>query len=164
MDSWDLPSPHVHRAVATTDDIDGYGHVNNAVYVRWLDRCAWSHSAALGLPADDCVRDRRGMAVWRTQLNYLAPAFEGDRLDVGTWIVGSDGRLRVARRFQILRPADGRTLLRALIQYVCIDLDSGRPRRMPPSFAAYRPLPEVEAALALESAPFAPGVEPRDGA
>lgn len=163
MDAWDLPAPHVHPVVAATDDIDGYGHVNNAVYVRWLDHCAWSHSAALGLPADDGIRDRCGMAVWRTQVNYLAPAFEADRVDVGTWIVHSDGRLRVARRFQMRRPSDGRTLLRALVHYVCIDLATGRPRRMPPAFAAYRPLPEVEEALAREAQPFAPGVEPRAG-
>jgi acyl-CoA thioester hydrolase len=163
LDAWDLPSPHVHSTVAASDDIDGYGHVNNAVYVRWLDHCAWSHSAALGLPAGDCIRERCGMAVWRTQVNYLAPAFEGDALAVGTWIVHADGRLRVARRFQILRPADGKTLLRALVHYVCIDLDTGRPRRMPATFGRYRPLPAVEAALSLEAQPFAPGVEPRAG-
>jgi acyl-CoA thioester hydrolase len=161
LDAWDLPSPHLHPVVAATDDIDGYGHVNNAVYVRWLDHCAWSHSSALGLPAGDCIRDRCGMAVWRTQVNYLAPAFEAERIEVGTWIVHADGRLRVSRRFQMIRPADGRTLLRALVHYVCIDLQTGKPRRMPAPFARYRPLPEVAAAVALETQPFAPGVEPR---
>jgi len=160
LNAWDLPAPHVHAVVAASDDIDGYGHVNNAVYVRWLDHTAWSHSGALGLSPETCIRGRRSMAVLRTQIHYLAPAFAGERLEVGTWIVHADGRLRCARRFQIRRPADGRTLLRALVHYVCIDLDSGRPRRMPPEFVErYRPLPEVSAALAAEG-PFAPGVEP----
>jgi acyl-CoA thioester hydrolase len=101
------------------------------------------------------------MAVWRTQLNYLAPAFAGNRVDIGTWIAASDSRLRCARRFQMRRADDGVTLLRALIHYVCIDLDSGRPRRMPPEFVAgYQPLEIVREALAAKPASFAPGVEP----
>ena len=147
-DEWELPSPYVHRVSALSTDIDAFDHVNNAVYMRWLDEAAWAHSTALGVPPEHCVRKRRGMVVWRSQLNYLAPALAGDRLEIGTWLVFQDGKLRADRRFQIRRPSDGRTVLRALIHYVCADLDSGRPRRMPPEFAAlYRPLPEVEAAL-----------------
>jgi len=161
MDDWDLPSPHVHCVTARDADMDGYGHVNNAVYVRWLDEAAWSHSAALGLPADHCLACRRGMAVWRTQLNYLAPAFAGDEVEVGTWILANDGRLRVDRRFQLRRVEDGRTVLRALVHYVCIDLDSGRPRRMPAEYlSGYQPLEEVRTVLSRQSAPFLPGVEP----
>jgi len=160
-DGWDLPSPHVHRVTARDADIDGYGHVNNAVYVRWLDETAWSHSSALGVPPELCLATRRGMAVWRTQLNYLAPAFAADDIEIGTWICGSDGRLRVDRRFQMRHAADGRCLLRALVHYVCIDLDTGRPRRMPPAYAsAYRLRDEVLAAAAREPTPFMPGVEP----
>jgi len=161
---WDLPVPFVHRVPAKRSDIDAYGHVNNSVYLRWLDQAAWAHSAALGVTAGHCVTTRRGMVVWRSQMHYQAPAFEGDALEVGTWLVFEDARLRVDRRFQIFRPADRRTLLRGLIHYVCVDLDSGRPKRMPVEFVdRYRPLPEVAAALAHEQhRRFAPGVEPRE--
>ncbi len=162
-ETWDLLSPFVHRVTAHAGDVDAYGHVNNAVYLGWLDAAAWAHSTALGISPQHCVDARRGMVVWRSQLHYLAPAFAGDTLEVATWLVFGDARLRVDRRFQIQRPRDGRTLLRGLIHYVCADLDNGRPRRMPPEFAShYRPLPEVVAALA-DGSPrdFAPGVEPR---
>ena len=162
VDTWDLPAPHVYRVTAVDADIDGYGHVNNAVYVRWLDEAAWSHSADLGLPPALCLANRRGMAVWRTQVNYLSPAFAGETIEVGTWIVGNDGRLRVDRRFQMRRPGDGACLVRALVHYVCIDLDTGRPRRMSPEYVkGYQPLERVSQALAQEPAPFMPGVEPR---
>jgi len=139
---WDLPSPFIHRVSALAADIDAYGHVNNSVYLRWLDETAWAHSAALGVTAEHCVQTRRGMVVWRSQLPYQAPAFKGDSLEVGTWLVFEDARLRVDRRFQIRRPTDGRTLLRGLIHYVCVDLDSGRPKRMPVEFVdRYRPPP-----------------------
>jgi acyl-CoA thioester hydrolase len=161
VSSWDLPDPFIHVVRADGSDIDAYRHVNNAVYVRWLDHCAWAHSTALGLDPQSTVAGGRGMAVWRTQLNYLAPALEGDEVGIATWLVYNDERLRIDRRFQLRRLADGQTLLRGLIHYVCIDLASGRPKRMPASFAAYRPLPAVLAAVALESVPFQPGVEPR---
>lgn len=157
--TWDLPRPHVLQVSALPGHIDGYGHVNNAVYVRWLDDCAWSHSGALGLPAEACSRLGRGMAVWRTQINYIQPAFEGDAIEIGTWLTSNDQRLRIDRRFQMRRSSDGETLLRALIHYVCIDLASGRAVRMPAEFVTcYAALPEV-AAAADES--FQPGVEQR---
>jgi len=157
---WDLPDPFVHERVAEHGEIDGYGHVNNAVYVVWLDDCAWAHSVARGLPPQLCRRLNRGMAVWRTQIHYLRPALEGDRVQVATWPVRNDGRLRIDRRFQIVRASDGETLLRALIHYVCIDLESGKAKRMPREFTNYTVDPAVAAAVAAEPAPFLPGVEP----
>ena len=159
--SWDLPDPFVHRRVAVHGEIDGYGHVNNAVYVVWLDDCAWAHSIDRGISPELCRSLNRGMAVWRTQIHYLRAALEGDQVEVGTWPIDNDGRLRIARRFQIRRTADGETLLRALIHYVCIDLESGRAKKMPEEFTRYTVSPRVAAAVAAEPAPFQPGVEPR---
>ena len=158
--SWDLPSPFILERVAVHAEIDGYGHVNNAVYVTWLDDCAWAHSTERGIPPEACRRLKRGMAVWRTQINYLRPALEGDHIQVATWPVRNDQRLRIDRRFQIRRREDGETLLRALIHYVCIDLESGRARRMPPEFARYYVADDVATAVAREARPFLPGVEP----
>ena len=159
---FELPSAYVHRVAASTADVDAYGHVNNSVYLRWLDEAAWAHSAALGVPPARCIALRRGMVVWRSLLYYTAPAFAGDALEVGTWIVSWDGRLRVDRRFQVRRAADRRTLLRGLLRYVCADLDSGRPRRMPPEFiACYGPLAEVAAAAACSADDLAPDASPR---
>jgi acyl-CoA thioester hydrolase len=159
---FELPSAYVHRVVASTADVDAYGHVNNSVYLRWLDETAWAHSAALGIPPSRCIALRRGMVVWRSLLYYTAPAFANDALEVGTWIVSWDGRLRVDRRFQVLRASDRRTLLRGLLRYVCADLDGGGPRRMPPEFIAhYEPHPEIAAAAACSPDDLAPDATPR---
>ena len=53
---------------------------------------------------------------------------------MGTWIVNWDGKLRMTRRFQLIRPSDGVTLLRAYTTFACVELSSGRARRMPPEF------------------------------
>jgi acyl-CoA thioester hydrolase len=127
------PSPHVIELVVEAQDIDAYDHVNNAVYLTWLDRAAWSHSAALGVPLEQCLRVRRGMAALRTEIDFVRAALAGDRVRVATWIAGGD-RLRVERRFEVLRAADDATLARARTEYVCINLDSGRAVRMPELF------------------------------
>jgi acyl-CoA thioester hydrolase len=131
---WDFPAAHAVTLEVLPTDIDAYDHVNNAVYLSWLDRAAWSHSAALGVSLEQCVAMRRGMAAHRTEIDYVRAAVLGDRVLVGTWIVGTDAKLRVERRFQVRRATDGETLARARTDYVCINLDSGRAARMPDVF------------------------------
>lgn len=129
-----MRGPHVIELQVEARDIDAYDHVNNAVYLTWLDRAAWSHSAALGVPLAECLRLRRGMAALRTEIDFVRAALRGDRVCVTTWIAAS-GRLRVERRFEVVRPADGAILARARTEYVCINLDTGRAVRMPEVFA-----------------------------
>jgi acyl-CoA thioester hydrolase len=135
--SWEHRDPHVVAVDVADEDIDAYGHVNNAVYLRWLDRAAWSHSTALGLPVEDCTRLRRGMAALRTEIDYVRAALRGDRVEIATWIAESDRKLRVTRRFQLRHAVSGNTLARAMTQYVCLNLDTGKAVRMPPEFTAY---------------------------
>jgi acyl-CoA thioester hydrolase len=125
----------VIELLVQAEDIDAYQHVNNAIYLSWCDRVAWSHSAALGVPLEQCIALRRGMAASRIEIDYLRAAVTGDRVQAATWIVSADARLRAERRFQFLRAADGATLAHARIDYVCINLDSGRAARMPELFA-----------------------------
>lgn len=134
MADYDFPTPHFIELEVEAGDIDAYDHVNNAVYLTWLDRAAWSHSAALGVPLERCVALRRGMAALRTEIDFVRAALKGDRVRVATWIAAG-GRLRVERRFQVVRVADSATLARARTEYVCINLDSGRAVRMPELFA-----------------------------
>lgn len=132
--SWDLPQPFVIDLRVSADDIDGLGHANNAVYVSWLERCAWRHSQHLGLDLAEYRRMDRAMAVLRHEIDYLASAYEGEELQMATWIVESDHKLKMTRRFQLWRPADACTLLRAQTTFVCIELSSGKPKRMPLEF------------------------------
>ena len=137
---WDFPAPHIATLEVAASDIDAYNHVNNSVYLAWFDRAAWSHSAALGISLEECVRIRRGMAAHRAEIDYQKAAVLGDQVAVATWIVSTDNRLRVERRFQVRRASNAETLARARTDYVCINLDSGRACRMPEAFSrAYVP-------------------------
>ena len=131
---WDLPNPLILRTRVEQAHIDGLDHTNNAVYVQWCEQAAWSHSAALGLDLDAYRRLDRGMAVTRGEYDYLQASRAGDEIAVGTWIVNWDGKLTMQRHFQVIRESDGVTLLRGAVRFVCIELSSGRPRRLPPAF------------------------------
>ena len=132
--NWELPDPFVIDIEVSADDINGLGHANNAVYVSWLERCAWRHSQFLGLDLVEYRRLDHAMAVVRHEIDYLVSAYEGQHLQMATWIVESGQRLKMDRRFQLVRPEDGVTLLRAKTTFVCIELSSGRPKRMPAEF------------------------------
>jgi acyl-CoA thioester hydrolase len=139
-----LPEPFTaqHRVVAA--EIDEYQHVNNTVYLQWLDRIAWAHSARLGLSLDRCLELRRGMAVRHARTDYLEAARLDDELMLATWIVACDGRLRCTRRFDTLRLSDGKRVLEAEIDFFCLNLETGKPCRFPPVFTeCYQPIPEV---------------------
>jgi acyl-CoA thioester hydrolase len=157
--AWDLPDPFTIDLVVGEGDIDHLGHTNNTVYHVWCERVAWAHSAAVGLDPQAWKSLERAMAMRSTQASFLAPSFAGDRVRVGNWIVACDGRLRATRRFQIVRIADGVTLMRAQSEWVCIDIATGRPKRMPEEFRrAYLVEPAVGEALARERArPFGLG-------
>lgn len=116
------------------EDIDGLDHTNNAVYVRRCEQIGWAHSEHLGLALEDYRRLDRAMAIRRGQYDYLLPTAQGDALTLATWLVGGDGKLAMERRFQLVREHDQATVLRGRWDLICIEISSGRARRMPPEF------------------------------
>ena len=132
--NWDYPNPFTMPRVPVADDIDGLHHVNNAAYIRWCEAVAWGHSESLGIAITDYQRIDRAMAIRHAEYDYLLPALEGEHLTLATWLVACDGKLTMERRFQLVREADQATLLRGVWQLVCIEVTSGRVRRMPTEF------------------------------
>jgi acyl-CoA thioester hydrolase len=138
---WDYPNPFTLPRVPQAADIDGLNHTNNAVYVRWCEQIGWAHSEALGLSLDDYRALDRAMAIRRGEYDYILPTAADEALLLGTWLVAGDGKLSMARRFQLVRERDGATVLRGRWDLVCIEISSGRPRRMPQAFLdAYMPV------------------------
>ena len=115
-----------------------------------------------GHPPELCRSLNRGMAVWRTQVHYLGAAYEGDRIQVATWPVRNDGKLRIERRFQMrraVRRADAGAGADPLRVHRSRD---GQGETHAGGIHAATPCaPDVAAAVAAETEPFQPGVEPR---
>ena len=140
------------RLTVAASDIDAFSHVNNAVYLKWMNDCAMEHSASVGLPAEACVDLDRGMAVRETRLVYQRPARLGDGVIIANWVTFNDGRLRANRYFQVARASDHQTLLLGASKYVCIALSTGKPARMPDVFAkAYQVEPGLQRRLVADA-------------
>ena len=132
---WDLPDPFMLEINVREDDTDRLGHANNVVYVRWLEEVSWAHVESLGMTWALHESTGKAMAITRTEIDYLASANAGDHLILGTWLTGYDGRFRSARQFQLVRPADGKTLVRAVSTHACVNMRTQRPSRAPKEFA-----------------------------
>ena len=108
-----------------------------AVHDRIRDQ-EGAHARALA-SLDRYLEDHRNL-----NLDYLAACYEGDEILVANWVVTNDGKLRATRRFQLINRTRGQVAMRGEILYVCMNLKSGRPVRMPEEFLqAYQPETKV---------------------
>ena len=87
-------------------DIDGQNHVNNTVYLRWVQDVATAHWKSL---AGADVQEAIGWVVVRHEIDYKSPANLGDQIVLRTW-VGEASRLKFERFTEIVRKADRRLL------------------------------------------------------
>lgn len=132
--TWDYPQPYTLKLTPASSDIDGLHHTNNAIYVQWCEVIGWAHSEQLGLSLNNYQELNRAMAIRHAEYDYLLPSVLGDKLILGTWIVASDGKLNMERRFQLIREADQAIIMRGKWDLVCIEISTGKPKRMPPEF------------------------------
>lgn len=120
---------HTTRVRVRHYEMDALGHVNNAVYLHYVEEAAIEHARALGF---DEARWRALGGTWvvrRHEVDYRLPAVAGDELDVTTRIVRVE-RVQAMRRTSIVRTRDGAVVVDALTQWVWVGLD-GRLRRLP---------------------------------
>ena len=124
-------TPFSIPVTATAADIDELGHVNNAVYVRWIQAVATAHWQAAARPADIA---RYVWVVTRHEIDYLRPTLVGESLTLTTW-VGMPKGARFNRLVDI-SDATGRVRVRATTIWALIDQATGRAVRVPPEVAA----------------------------
>ena len=126
---WDLTTPFIIDLQVGAEDIDGLGHANNAVYVSWLERCAWRHSQRLGLDLTEYRRLDRAMAVVRHEIDYLGNLAEGESLTGRTWVASEAVGAKFDRYAEFAK--GNRTLVRAKTTWVILDRKNTRPIRVP---------------------------------
>ena len=132
---WDYADPFFLDRLVSENDIDELLHTNNTVYVHWCQEAAWAHSKQLGLDIERYKELDRAMAITYSEYKYLQASNVGDKVKIGTWIVSWDKKLTMKREFQIIRE-DGATLLRGAMHFACIEISTGKPRRLPKEFIA----------------------------
>ena len=108
-------------------DIDEQNHVNNTVYVRWIQDVATAHWLAIANPE---AQENIGWVVLRHEIDYTAPAGLGDEVTLATW-VGKASRLTFERFTEVRRKGDGQVLSKARTLWCPIKAQTGRPTRVP---------------------------------
>ena len=105
-------------------------HVNNAEYIRWVDRAAELAIDHVGYTRQRLIEEDRMWFVVRHELNYRAECFVDDELLIATW-VREYSRTTSLRDTVIYRPADDRLVFDATTRWAFIDLSTRRPIRIP---------------------------------
>ena len=107
-------------------DIDEQGHVNNTVYLRWIQDVATAHWKSLASAQSQAAI---GWIVLRHEIDYKLPASFGDEIVLRTW-VGQASRLKFERFTEVRRRIDNQLLSQARTLWVPIDVRTGKPTRV----------------------------------
>lgn len=108
--------------------IDENGHVNNVVYVQWMQDIAIEHYASIG-----GVEAQGPDATWvirKHSIEYFLPAFEGEEIEVRTWVEYLR-KVRSLRMYEFVRKSDGKILVKGESDWVFMDMKTGRPKAIP---------------------------------
>jgi acyl-CoA thioester hydrolase len=125
-----MPAIYEHALVVAADEIDRLGHVNNLVYLAWMQAAALAHSAAQGWTPDRYEQLCSGWVVRSHTIKYLQPAYADQRLIVRTWVADM-GKVSSTRRYKIVRSVDDSLLASAATEWAYVDYTTGQLRRIP---------------------------------
>ncbi|SOB86470.1 acyl-CoA thioester hydrolase [Sphingomonas guangdongensis] len=125
-------TPFQQRFTATPADIDELGHVNNAVWVRWIQDIAVAHWAAVA-PADHVAA-----YVWvvtRHEIDYRGNLVAGESVAAETWVGDAPRGARFDRHVRFTGD-DGRVKVEARTTWAMLERATGRLMRVTPEIAA----------------------------
>lgn len=106
--------------------IDALSHVNNIVYLQWVQEVAGAHWFS--------VAGKNSGYIWvvrKHEIEYFKPAFKGDILSLRTWVEKMEG-FRSIRRVDILRGEE--ILCSCTTNWIALDSDNLRPKRIEEPF------------------------------
>jgi acyl-CoA thioester hydrolase len=122
--------PFILPVTVHEGEIDELDHVNNLVYVKWIQEAAVAHSDALGLGLAAYLARGQAFVVRRHQIDYLRSALVGEAIEVETRVTHL-GPATSTRQTEIRRAGTGEHVARAITGWAYIDLARGRPVRIP---------------------------------
>lgn len=117
---------------ALPDDIDALGHVNNAVWVRWIQDMATSHWQAVARPEHIAAYH---WVVTRHEIDYRGNIAAGESVTARTWIESEPKGAQFDRRVDFV-DAKGKVIVRANTTWAMIDTITGRLVRVRPEVSA----------------------------
>ena len=116
-------------------DIDSAGHVNNSVYLSYIEDCGMLLLAESGWSIERMIAEGFVILIRRHQIEYLQPAAIHDNLEIAMWTFNLRGATAM-RYHTITRMSDRELLVRAYSYSVWVNPVTGRPVRVPERFLA----------------------------
>jgi len=113
-------------------DIDELGHVNNAVWVKWVQDIAVAHWQAVAPAAH---REAHIWVVTRHEIDYRGNVSLGETVTAETWVPDPPRGARFDRCVRFLG-ADGKPKVEARTTWALLDRATGRILRIPTEVAA----------------------------
>ena len=130
------PSIFTYTLTVPQSVIDEYGHVNNVAYVQWMQEAAIRHGESM---PEYKQPENTGWFVREHRIEYLSPAYLGDEIEVRTW-ASEMRRVRAQRKYEFIRKADGKVVVKAETQWIFVELTTGRPIPIPAEILALFPV------------------------
>lgn len=98
-------SIYSEQITVNPSEIDVLGHVNNQVYLKWMEKVATNHAAANGWTYSRLVEHSYMWVARRHWLEYLKPSFAGEQIVLHTWVQGLRGA-GCFRRYAFMRSSE----------------------------------------------------------
>jgi acyl-CoA thioester hydrolase len=147
-----MPHTYTHTIRVRFDECDVYGHLNNAMYLRYMQEAAFVASADAGLDGAAFEQMGRLWLIRGHDIHYLEPLRAGDQVDIRTWNVGYR-RTLMRRAYEMRNAASGAVVAKAHTDWVFLDRESLRPTTIPPDVVSVY-LSSEEAANTLPKPSF----------
>ena len=120
------------RHTVASYELDSFGHVNNAVFLNYLEKARCDFLALKGLQFDDFFKWRKYPVVARASLAFKYPAKAGDRLLIKGW-VSRHTAASFTLQYEMFNQDTHRLILTGETFHVFVD-DNNRPSRLPGEF------------------------------
>lgn len=107
-------------------DIDDLDHVNNVVYLRWVQDVAAAHWDKIA------SAEMKGKYLWvvlRHEIDYKNSAVLGDELIAKTWVSSCEG-VRSVRNVKLHQALNGKLIAEAKTTWCLLDAQTMRPKRI----------------------------------
>jgi acyl-CoA thioester hydrolase len=118
-----------HNFMVRIEAIDENNHVNNVVYVHWMQEVAILHSTEQGWSQAAYLKANAGWVAKSHYIQYKSPAFLNDEIIAYTW-VSTMSKLTSLRKYKFIRKTDYRVIARAETEWVFVNIKTRRPTKI----------------------------------
>jgi acyl-CoA thioester hydrolase len=122
-----------YEITADSNHIDSNQHINNIIYLQWMQDAAIEHVIKAGVLEATKPLNVTWFAKKHT-IEYIAQGFEGDQIKVITWVQELTA-ISTLRKYHIYRKADNKLLCKGETRWVMINTEKSKPKKIPKEIA-----------------------------